>query len=152
MGADHVQARLPEALLREREPDLVDRALEPGAALGRRLPAAAIGLVAQDLEAYVGLGQLPGDDRVLDFSDASDLFTIAGSTVRMTVDGLFTRTAVLDESGGEILVTLTPEDTEDCPDRRTVYAWELEATEQDGDVKTLRRGRFVVLPDLAHVT
>lgn len=93
-----------------------------------------------------------GDDRDIDLSDLADRFVISGATVRFTICDLLTREALIDESAGDIIVSLVPADTEDAPDRRSVYRYEVEAEEQAGEIHTLRRGRFVILPDLEPVS
>lgn len=103
-----------------------------------------------------------GDDRTLTFSFDADY---TDATARLTADSLFTRTGTVDatpfEAGvGEepdtpastvVTVALAAEDTEDVRDLRRAYRYELELTLDGGDVRTVRRGLFVVVPDLEAV-
>lgn len=97
-----------------------------------------------------------GDDRTLTFTFAADY---TGATASLTVDGLFTRSGTVDATpaAGEtpasttITVALADTDTEYAPDTRRSYRYELELTLSGGDIRTVRRGLFVVVPDLEAV-
>lgn len=93
-----------------------------------------------------------GDDRELTFTIAADY---TDTTASFTVDGLFTNTGTVEvSSGGETTVTVTVAgaDTEDAPDVRRAYRYELQMTDTGGEVQTVRRGLLVVIPDLTPVT
>jgi hypothetical protein len=100
-----------------------------------------------------------GDSRTYDFSDladptglAYDLNDVTGIVFR--VDGLFEKTISdfdIDASAGEVFVDVSPGDTEDAPDYRKAYPYEVELTITGIGVVTARRGLFVVNPDLAAV-
>jgi hypothetical protein len=97
-----------------------------------------------------------GDSRTLDFSDvedsdgvAYDLNDVTGIIFR--VDGLFRKTISdfdIDESSGDITVDISAGDTEDAPDYRRAYRYELEFTITGVGIRTVRRGLFVVTPEL----
>jgi hypothetical protein len=102
-----------------------------------------------------------GDSRTFDFSDvtepdgtAYDLNLVTGMVFR--VDGLFQKTISdfdIDESAGDILVDVSPGDTEDAGDHpyRRAYPYELEFTITGVGVRTVRAGLFVLKRDLAEV-
>lgn len=99
-----------------------------------------------------------GDDRIFDFSGiedpggtAYDLNNVTAIAFR--VDGLFLKTLAdfdIDPSAGEMLVDVVPADTEDCPNHRAVYRYDLELTITDIGTRTVRRGLFVVMPDVTN--
>ena len=74
---------------------------------------------------------------------------ITGATVEFIVENLVTAEAVIDVSAGEALLTLLPVDTEDAPDQRTAYLYNVKVTSSGGDVTYPQRGLFIVLPTLA---
>lgn len=95
-----------------------------------------------------------GDTRTYDLSlvyaDAT-VPDLAGATVDFIVDGLFRADAsdvIVDESSGEATVTVNPTDTEDSPNRRTSYRYNVQVTTADGTVLTTQRGLFAVLPEV----
>ena len=100
-----------------------------------------------------------GDSRTLDFSDLADGEGIAYDLNAVTaaefrVDGLFEKALAdfdLDPSAGELSLDIEPADTEDGPDERRAYRYDLQLTFMGGDVKTVRRGLFIVVPDVADV-
>lgn len=73
------------------------------------------------------------------------------STVEFIVDNLFSVTAVDDASTGESLVTITPADTEDAPDVRTAYQYNVKVTTSAGKITYPQRGLFIVLPSIDSV-
>lgn len=86
---------------------------------------------------------------MLDLSDDTGTpIDIDTATVEFIVDNLFTKTAVDDVSTGEALVSIVPADTEDCPDQRTAYAYNVKVTTALGAVTYPQRGLFVVLPNV----
>lgn len=99
-----------------------------------------------------------GDSRDLDFSDivdpsgvAYDLTDVTALTLTVGSGPLFTKVLAdftLDESAGDIAVTIDPADTEDAPDARMAYRYDLQVTLTDGTVNTARRGLFIVTPDV----
>jgi hypothetical protein len=97
-----------------------------------------------------------GDSRTFDFSDLEDPDGVAYdlndlTAISFTVDGLFTKTLDdfdIDESAGDLMVDVEPADTEDAPDRRRAYRYELELTLADVGIRTVRRGLFVLVPDI----
>lgn len=92
-----------------------------------------------------------GDDRtfaiVIDDEYVSD-------TATLIVDGLLTKTATVGSDPGSGYATasfdIASADTEDVPDRRTTYRYEV-SVDNEGDTVTVRRGILVVLPDLETV-
>lgn len=99
-----------------------------------------------------------GDSRELDL-DLTDPMTgmaynLAGATVVFTVDdSLFDVKGVgsgitVDESSGSVTVTLDPEDTEDAPDYRARYRYDVQVTTAGGDVTTPQMGWLTILPDV----
>jgi hypothetical protein len=100
-----------------------------------------------------------GDSRTFDFSDLADATGLAYDFNVVTgiifrVDGLFEKTISdfdIDESAGEVFVDVSPSDTEDAPDYRKAYPYEIELTMTGIGVVTARQGLFVVKPDLAAV-
>ena len=100
-----------------------------------------------------------GDSRTFDFSDLADATGLAYDFNVVTgmifrVDGLFEKTISdfdIDESAGEVFVDISPSDTEDAPDYRKAYRYEVELTITSVGVVTARTGLFVVKPDLADV-
>lgn len=95
------------------------------------------------------------DTRTLEFdltlADNTPL-SLVGATVEFIVDDLFTREMTVDDSSGEVSLTLDSEDTENAPDMRRTYNYQVKVTESDGDIFTPQRGRFTVLPDLTAET
>jgi hypothetical protein len=90
-----------------------------------------------------------GDDRtfILTVDDEWE-----GASARFLVDRLFTKTGLEvgeDDGSGSSVVTVTIDsaDTEDSPNHRRAYRYELELTLL-GDVRTVLSGLFVVRPDL----
>jgi hypothetical protein len=100
-----------------------------------------------------------GDSRTLDFSDladseglAYDLNTVTAAEFR--VDGLFEKVLAdfdIDASAGELFLDIFPADTEDSSDERRAYRYDLQLTFTGGNVKTVRRGQFIVVPDVEDV-
>lgn len=87
----------------------------------------------------------------LDLLDRNGVpFEFAGATVVMRVADLFEKdlTAGIDLSSGDLTVTIDPEDTEDCPDQRSAYPYDITVTEADGTVSKAQRGLFIVIPDV----
>ena len=83
-----------------------------------------------------GVAYDPADIASLEFKVA-DLFT---ATVG---DGI-----AIDDSSGDVTLTVAPEDTEGAPDVRRAYAYDVQVTLDDGTVNTPQRGLFIVLPDV----
>jgi hypothetical protein len=85
-----------------------------------------------------------GDARTLAFV-IDDEYEAETATLR--VDGLFVKTAVVgaDDGSGYATATFTvdADDTEDAPDHRRAYRYELSVSGV-----TVRRGLFVVTPEL----
>ena len=109
----------------------------------------------------IGAGGMRLDYTVMrgsDWSTMLDLEDYTGtpidtdtSTVEFIVDDLFSKTAVDDVSTGESLVTITPADTEDAPDQRTAYRYNVKVTTAAGLVTYPQRGLFIVLPSIDSV-
>ena len=92
-----------------------------------------------------------GDDRTLTFEVGADY---TGGSARMLVEDLFTKTGLgLSVASGVTTITadIAEADTEDCPDYRHPHRYEIEVTTAAGDIRTVRRGLFVVVPDLETV-
>jgi hypothetical protein len=100
-----------------------------------------------------------GDSRELDL-DLTDPMTqmaynLAGAGVIFTVDdSLFDAKTVgdgitVDESSGSVTVTLDPEDTQNAPDYRARYRYDVQVTDSAGAVTTPQRGWLIVLPDVS---
>lgn len=70
------------------------------------------------------------------------------ATVEFIVDGLFSKTAVDDASTGEAMLTITPADTEDAPDQRSAYPYNVKVTSATGEITYPQRGLFIVLPSI----
>lgn len=92
-----------------------------------------------------------GDDREFAILLDDDY---SGDTATLRVDGLFEKTATVDEDPGSGYSTATftvdSDDTEDASDTRRAYRYEV-SIDHDGATLTVRRGLFVVLPDLEDV-
>lgn len=82
--------------------------------------------------------------------------TLTGTTITFTVERLFTKTIdagielVPPDSGtepGEIVITVDPEDTQDAPDYRAVYRYDVQV-DDGGVVTTPLLGDFIVIPDV----
>ena len=96
-----------------------------------------------------------GDTRTLDL-DLTDpetgmAYDLSGATVILTVEDLFTKSLAdgIDESSGSVTVTIDPEDTEDAPDYRARYRYDVQVTTAAGAVTTPQRGTILVLPDVS---
>jgi hypothetical protein len=89
-----------------------------------------------------------GDDRTLAIVIDDEY---AGDTAVFVVEDLFDKTLTVDEDPGSGYATanveLVAEDTENAPDLRRAYRYDLSVT-HDGDNLTILRGLFVVQPDL----
>lgn len=74
-----------------------------------------------------------------------------GDAAEFVVEDLFEKSLTVDSDPGSGYATANVEivaaDTEDASDLRRAYRYELSVT-HDGDHRTIRRGMFVVLPDL----
>lgn len=85
---------------------------------------------------------------------AGDPYDLTDATISFTVDDLFDAktvgagiTVTAPETGVAV-ITIDPADTEDAPDRRTAYDYDVQIILADGRVKTPLRGLFIVLPDV----
>ena len=80
-----------------------------------------------------------------DFSGASIAFTVEDDLFgpKSVGDGI-----TVDESSGSVTVTIDPDDTEDAPDYRMRYRYDVQVTTAAGDVTTPQRGMLTVLPDV----
>lgn len=100
-----------------------------------------------------------GDSRTLDFSDLADSEGIAYDLNAITaaefrVDGLFEKDLDdfdLDASAGDLTLDIFPADTQDSSDERRAYRYDLQLTFTGGVVTTVRKGLFVVVPDVEEV-
>jgi hypothetical protein len=97
-----------------------------------------------------------GDSRTYSVT-ISDLegeaYDLTGASVWFTVHDLIEKQVgsgieIEAPETGVAVVTINPEDTEDVPDRRTVYRYDVQIQLADGDVKTPVRGLFVITPDV----
>ena len=77
-----------------------------------------------------------------DFTGAEIAFKTALFTATVG-DGI-----AVDESSGDVTLTVSPTDTEDAPDVRMAYPYDVQVTLADGTVNTPQRGLFIVLPDV----
>lgn len=101
------------------------------------------------------LVMVSGDSRTFDFSvtvgSGGEFDDLTGATVQFAVDGLFTKTngdgVTVTALTGAIVATVVPADTEDV-DHRHAYRYDVQITEADGTVTTIRRGWFIVTPDV----
>lgn len=91
-----------------------------------------------------------GDERTLAFVISED-YAAEGDTAEFVVEDLFDKTVAVDADPGSGYATaffeLDAVDTEDAPDYRRTYRYDLSVT-HEGNNLTVRRGLFVVLPDL----
>jgi len=100
-----------------------------------------------------------GDSRTLDFSDLADSEGIAYDLNDVTaaefrVDGLFEKDLTdfdLDASAGDFSLDILPADTEDSADERRAYRYDLQLTFTGGVITTVRKGLFIVVPDVEDV-
>jgi hypothetical protein len=89
-----------------------------------------------------------GDDRLLEFELPADY---SGGAVQLRVDGLFSRDGTLEAgSGGTTLVevALAAADTDSRGRLRRAYPYTLQVTTAEDEVLTVRRGLFVVVPEV----
>lgn len=74
------------------------------------------------------------------------------ASLEFKVADLFTATVgdgiAIDESSGDVTLTVSPTDTEDAPDVRMAYPYDVQVTLDDGTINTPQRGLFIVLPDV----
>jgi hypothetical protein len=92
-------------------------------------------------------GDTPTLDLELVYADGT-VPDLAGATISFIVDGLFTRTdPTVDLSSGEASLELAVEDTENAPNIRATYRYNVQV-ETDGLVLTVNRGLFIVVPDV----
>jgi hypothetical protein len=82
-----------------------------------------------------------------------DPYDLTGASVWFTVDGLIEKQVgsgieIETPASGVAVVTIDASDTEDVPDRRTVYRYDVQIQLADGTVKTPIRGLFVITPDV----
>lgn len=82
-------------------------------------------------------------------------YDLTAADITFTVDDLITKTVgagitVADPLTGVAAIALDPADTEDCPDIRAAYRYDVQITLSSGSVKTPIRGLFVVLPDVTN--
>jgi hypothetical protein len=96
-----------------------------------------------------------GDNRLLTFELPAD-YTAA--TARLRVERLFSRdgvvTVVVDEdevATTTVTVALANDDTERLRRWRRPYRYSLRLETAEGDVRTVRRGLFVVVPEVRDV-
>jgi hypothetical protein len=59
---------------------------------------------------------------------------------------------VTDADAGTAQITLDPEDTDDFPDRRVSYPYDVQVLSSTGDIATPIRGRIRVSPDVTTTT
>lgn len=87
----------------------------------------------------------------LDLVDAAGSpFNLTGASVVMRVGDLFTKdlTDGIDLSSGDLFVAIEPADTENAPEQRTAYPYDIAVTLADSTVHTAQRGLFIVIPDV----
>jgi hypothetical protein len=92
-----------------------------------------------------------GDDRLLEFELPADY---TDATVQLRVDGLFSREGVLDVGSGgttTVEVALAASDTDRRGRLRRSYPYTLQITTAEAEVLTVRRGLFVVVPEVEEV-
>jgi hypothetical protein len=53
---------------------------------------------------------------------------------------------------GKIMISIAPEDTENCPAQRTVYQYDLSIVYNTGEKYTLTEGTLAVEPDVTNST
>lgn len=102
------------------------------------------------------LSLIRGDSSELSLTltdNAGDPYDLTDATVIMTVDDLFEKSigsgiTVDDPTSGVAAITVDPADTEDAPDARCAYRYDVQVTLSDGSIKTPVRGLFVVIPDV----
>lgn len=93
-----------------------------------------------------------GDSRLLERTlrwQGEDM-DITGTTVTLTVQDLFEKTGDVvagSGGGGEVEFALTPEDTEDAPDYRRTYHYDIQV-DDGGVITTPLYGDFIVIPDV----
>jgi len=99
-----------------------------------------------------------GDSKFLEetLNESGTPMDLTTAAVTFTVGDLFSKTLnagielVPPDSGtdpGEITIQIDPADTEDCPDYRKVYHYDIEVVD-DGVVTTPQYGDLTVLPDV----
>ena len=97
-----------------------------------------------------------GDTRTLDLDlidpETQDAYDLNDATVVMTVEDLFDKSLddgiIVDESSGSVTVTIASGDTEDAPDVRSSYRYDVQVTTAAGAVTTPQRGTILILPDV----
>lgn len=60
--------------------------------------------------------------------------------------------SMYDPTHGKILISVAPEDTEDCPPQRTVYQYDLSMVYVSGEKYTITEGTLAVEPDVTNST
>lgn len=80
-------------------------------------------------------------------------YDLTGAAVVMTVGDLFSKSVgdgitVAAPATGVASIAVDPADTQDAPDQRVAYPYDVQITLADGSVKTPIRGQFIVLPDV----
>ena len=74
-----------------------------------------------------------------------------GTTVTLTVQGLFEKDGdvVMGSGGsGEVTFDIDPTDTQDAPDYRKTYHYDIEVDDA-GEITTPLYGDFIVIPDVS---
>ena len=96
-----------------------------------------------------------GDDRdfTLDLVNADGTVpTLAGATITMLVDDLFSTTDIdVDESSGEATVSISAANTVDAPNQRVAYTYVVVVEQADGAIITPSRGLLILLPTVDSV-
>lgn len=92
-----------------------------------------------------------GDTRILErtLRAGGAPMDLDGTTVTLTVETLFEKVGdVVAGSGGagDVEFTLDPADTEDAPNWRSVYRYDIQV-DDGGDITTPLYGDFIVIPD-----
>jgi hypothetical protein len=80
-----------------------------------------------------------------DLTGAAVAFTVGTIGIEKTVGAGIT---VSTPATGVASIAVGPTDTEDAPDQRTAYPYDVQITLADGSAKTPIRGLFIVLPDV----
>lgn len=95
-----------------------------------------------------------GDTRTFELpllDDNGAAYDFTGAAIAFKT-ALFTATVgdgiAVDDSSGDVTLTVSPTDTEDAPDVRMAYPYDVQVTLADGTVNTPQRGLFIVLPDV----
>ena len=93
-----------------------------------------------------------GDNRLLErtLHWQGEPMDVTGSTVTLTVQDLFTKDGDVvagSGGGGEVEFAIEPADTEDAPDYRRTYHYDIQV-DDGGVITTPLYGDFIVVPDV----